>query len=131
MKHQTLNKPRIQVVREKYAHNRAFIQKVAKLNEIEYNTLLLETGWMFLEDKFPAGEMYNKYFRAYADQRPFWLWFRHEWKQWENDLTNFITENEVRVDEKFWKEEMQQMALDRSIEISFYNNYLKLQTHVI
>ena len=129
MKHQTLSKPRIQSIREKYALNQVYILNTVKVDSIEYNTLVLETGWLFLKELFPSPKQYKSHFRLFADCKLFWLWWRSEWKQWEQELIDFLKINGIKADEGLWTMEMQQMAVDRMTELSFENNYIKAKTN--
>lgn len=121
---------RIQKQRKAYASNQAFILRKGSIESQIYNEILFETGCKFLEEIYPLNTVFEEHYKKVSRSKNFWLWWRSEWKLWEVGLIEFIKETKLKqISLSFWKQEVQQMALDRNIETSYQNNFIKQHTH--
>ncbi len=114
-----------------YALNQAYIQKVVNLNDFEYNDFLFQCGIKFLEELYPLEEGYKKYYQEHAYSKPFWKWWKVEFKQWENNLLKHLKLNQFEIDKGIYIQEMEQMYMDGFVERDFQNNYQKRLKYVI
>ena len=115
----------IQKQRTFHARNRKYIVQVLELDASAYNTLLFDTGVLFLEHLYPRDTTYESYYKKVAYDSRFWNWFTLEWKKWESELIDVLKLQKEAIAQEDWQEEMQQMALDGWVERSFNHNYLK------
>ncbi len=116
----------IKRIKKEYASNQAYIQKVVNLTDLDYYNMEFETGCLFLEDLFPRATSWVNYYELHAYNKGFWLWWKAEWKKWEQEFVDYLKGSRVGITQQLWKEEMQQMQLDGYVESSFHHNYRKL-----
>lgn len=131
MKQQVSKQTKISQIVQMYALNQAYIQKVVNLNDFEYNDFLFQCGIKFLEELYPLEEGYKKYYQEHAYSKPFWKWWKVEFKQWENNLLKHLKLNQFEIDKGIYIQEMEQMYMDGFVERDFQNNYQKRLKYVI
>lgn len=124
-------KTRLQKLIKKYESNQHFIHQITNLSKDDYSLAVFETGIMFLEQLYPRSTMFESHYKKYAYSQSFWKWWKVEWKKWENDLVNYLALSSLKLSQKIWLDEMQQLAHDRHTEISFTENYLKKLQYVL
>ncbi len=113
-------------IKELYAFNQAYIQKIVNLPNLEYYEMEFETGCLFLEQLFPRKFLWDNYYKAHAYQKEFWIWWKAEWKKWERGLIDYLKINQVKITKQLWMEEMHKLLQDGYVESSFHKNYLKV-----
>lgn len=118
-------KSHIQAIREKYLSNQVLIQTALELNTEDYQMFLFETGFLFLEDIYPASMGLETPYKVASQDKNFWTWWLSEWKSWEQELLDHLNFNHRKLDKLTYETEMKQIAWDCTIEHSYQHNYLK------
>ncbi len=106
MKTATKKQTYIKQKKREYASNQAYIQKVVNLIDEAYHETEFETGCLFLEDLFPRETSWGNYYQLHAYNKEFWLWWKTEWKKWEQEFIHYLRGSQAEVTKQLWQEEM-------------------------
>ena len=108
-----------------FASNQQYIQKVANLTEVEYNTILFDMGMLFLEERFPAKPVYEEYFLMHTRNKKFWNWFIMEYKAMEHKIISQYRNSDIPLRLESYILRMNTIIVNRFVERSFNHHYLR------
>lgn len=125
MRTKTKQKSHIQEVREAYALNLHFLERVIGLSTKKYNNTLFDICMGFLEEFYPPGSPFHHYYIKTAAAKSYWSWFKAEWMLFETNYIHHAKQSKTPITEDSWRQHMEQMIMDGEVEDSFHNIYLK------
>ncbi|HRO75596.1 MAG TPA: hypothetical protein PLP27_05570 [Crocinitomicaceae bacterium] len=115
----------INTQRTKFECNRQSIETAIGFSTFAYNSFQFESGCQFLEERFPHGTEYAKYFELYSQSQAFWKWWKAEWSVWEDDLVSYAKTHQIKLNLGFYKMDFNHTRTQKRFESSFHNHFLK------
>ena len=125
IKKETKPKSHIQTIKEAYCLNLHFLERAVGLSTKEYNNTLFDVCLSFLEEIYPPGSPFDHYYIKTAAAKSYWSWFKAEWMLVETNYMHHARESRTPITEESWRQHMEQMIMDGSVEDSYHNIYLK------
>jgi hypothetical protein len=125
MKTQTTTKPITHIQKQRLEGEmiKDYVMEHLDLSVLEYNTLVYDFGIEFLQ------QLNVVYYIEIAYNKSFWKWWRAEWHIWQQDLMNFLFENDYELTLELFRSEMNVLSHEELTNRSF-ENYLKLFKNV-
>ena len=118
-------KTHISRTKELYESNRLTIQNIGSLTRREYNEYIFDQGIKFIEEYYPPGTPFEKYYPSIAYDKAFWTWWLSEWKIQEQSLITWCRTNRFKLTLQLYYENMGSIFIDPHTEIAFQHNYAK------
>jgi len=102
--------------------NPLLIQESFSFSEMEYKQFVYELGLKFLKEFYGQDDLA---IQMVERSIYFWKWWKNEYLQWEKDLLNYITRNDLLAVKENYVEVMSNLLLDQ-LTFESYLTFLKI-----